>query len=297
MAHPQNNSNTSNHRPYGTYPTPTASSRRRGSDAPSMESLLLARGDATADNDTRIMLQMLLSEARRYHAAAHRNSRRAPVFAARSALGTPEVPGVDGAWHLPTPMESPDSAADSPRQHDVPAPPPDSVCPTSFLPAAVDHYCDPAPSAAGLLKTGGHVDTPRFGPVAAAACPTPPFFALDEIPEVATGDIEMGVHHQHNAQDLSSMDQEEGEAYDGWTDLQAQIEDAWVGSAHLPASARYTHIKNYLTYLFIWDTRREWDEFEQASPSSSRDWIASRQAERLRVLPQGQLFLPEQQQQ
>jgi hypothetical protein len=43
--------------------------------------------DAVGPNDTRIMLHMLLSEARNYHGAETRASKRAPVSVARPAFG------------------------------------------------------------------------------------------------------------------------------------------------------------------------------------------------------------------
>lgn len=148
-----------------------------------------------SDNDARIMLQILLTEARRFH--SHRPSARRPTSAARSV------------------MESSSSSNAS-------------MCSTS-------------------------------------STSTPPPCSLDSPRE---------------CDDL----------YDGWADLQGQIEDAWTNDVASPPSVKYQRIKSYLTCLFIWDPARDWDEFQDASPAASLEWINSRQRARLASLPPGQLF-------
>jgi hypothetical protein len=81
--------------------------------------------------------------------------------------------------------------------------------------------------------------------------------------------------------------------YDGWADLQAQLEGLWNEPARGESAAqRYVRLKTYLTWLFIWDAGRDWDDFEEVSARASLDWIQARQTARLRALPPGRLFTP-----
>ena len=169
------------------------------------------------DNDKRIKLHMLLSEARRFHAQASRRSGRRPV--GNRTAGT-----VRDCWR-PTPSTSPD-------------------------------LMDPRDTS----------------DEAAPAIPPP---------------IDV------NGEPCSTMDDDDDAdcEYDGWAELQAHIEEAWYAPGAASAFVRYNRIQSYLTNLFIWDTTRQWHEFENASANASRNWIAERQRARLHALAPGELFI------
>ncbi len=158
------------------------------------------------DNDARIMLHILLTEARRFHSM--RPSHRRPVSASRSVMESSSTGNA-------------------------------SICSTASINSAT-----------------------------AAVDLTPPHCPIE------------------------SASESEGEPYDGWTDLQSQIEEAWSSDTYTSPHVKYQRLKSYLTCLFIWDPTRDWDEFEDASPASSLEWINGRQQARLTALPPGQLFMP-----
>lgn len=166
------------------------------------------------DNDARIMLQILLTEARRFH-VARPNSMRRPSSASRSVL---------------------DSSANSSVSNG-------SVCSLRSMTS------------------------------------TPPPQPNSQI------------HLPYDSPEDSGLEEV---SYDGWTDLQSQIENAWAGDASSVPHVKYQRIKSYLTCLFIWDPTRDWEEFEDASPAASLQWISTRQQARLAALPPGKLFVDEQ---
>jgi len=201
---------------------------------------------AVTPNDTRIMLHMLLSEARAYHEARAASLRRpttparfAPEmtspqyenFLGRQRVGSP----LDMHWR-PTPNQSPDGALQSFVL--------DRAASTTTLPVTSD--------ADSTLDRG----------------------VRDSLPTLA----------------------EDGRAcdnaieYDGWADLQSQIEALWYEPVDEPPAQRYLRLKTYLTWLFIWDAGRDWDDFGEVSAAASAEWIQTRQKARIDALPPGRLF-------
>jgi len=225
---------------------------------------------AVTPNDTRIMLHMLLSEARAYHEARAASLRR-PTTPARPAV---EIQGsfssqatasfTSQGW-CATPTRSPVQPAGECRKN--------SPCGTTLEDASPDGASPPC-RGAEPMETDDAVDAEvkRAIGLPIAAFPTPE----------NTTDPE-------TCEDCSTADN--AVEYDGWADLQSQIEALWYDpTSNEPPAQRYLRLKTYLTWLFLWDAGRDWDDFGEVSAAASAEWIQTRQKARIDALPPGRLF-------
>jgi hypothetical protein len=87
--------------------------------------------------------------------------------------------------------------------------------------------------------------------------------------------------------DATAASEESSEA---WEEVRRRIDCCYEYEP--PSNGKYKAVKGWLMGMFLWDARREWSEFDDATPQTSLQWIAERQVRRLEQLPQGQLFHP-----
>ena len=267
------------------------------------------RASPSQDGDTRIMLHMLLSEARAFHEQRRLSLRRPvtparpapelgaspgfpPAAAAAAATNMSDLSNLSNGSHLsahadqwrPTPLCSPEvpltnaavaALVDSVRSDDVPA---ELLAPATSTDD--DAVCDAEVSAALPVSA------------AAAAAAASAAATLEPLPTLAPHPSDAGAAGAVlPSPDLVAAADDDD--YDGWADLQAQLEGLWNEPARGESAAqRYVRLKTYLTWLFIWDAGRDWDDFEEVSARASLDWIQARQTARLRALPPGRLFTP-----